>query len=61
MKDLNIKIRRGKPYTPQEGGRYERVHDTVKQKMRALAKEAEKQGKQVTVKDLLTSALYMYK
>ena len=57
MNKMGVKLKRGKPYTPQHGGRYEKAHHTVKTKMAQFVNE----DGSMTCKEALKAAVYLYK
>ena len=61
MTRLGVKIKRSRPYTPQQGGRYERVHNTIKKKMVMAITAAEQKDELLTAPDALKTAVFMYK
>lgn len=61
MRELQVKIYRSLPYTPQTGGRFERMHQTVKDVLSRSLLQKEADGQEVTVEEGLDIALYIYK
>ena len=61
MRLMKIQIKHGRPYTPQHGGRYEKLHDTIKTRMLLLIGEAKKRDIIMSTRDAMESSMFLYK